>query len=117
MARSASSLANDRCTLDADDDAHVPSVVPRTVMVTGSPPRFAFTKKAQVVGSMMSSQPPDCMGGWPVSQVCVEHLVTTRASVIAFSKSTSKDVNGPPKGVHCTEMTLMFGGTSTVSMG
>ena len=32
-------------------------------------------------------------------------------------KSTEKLVNGAPNGVQCTEMTFMFGGTSTVSFG
>jgi hypothetical protein len=44
----------------------------------------------------MSSQPPEGIGGWPVSYVGVEHLVTTRVSVMAFSKSTSNCVNGAP---------------------
>src|SRR5579883_1046135 len=117
MTPSTSSCANDTRTLLADVDAHVPSVVPRTVIVTGGPPRLASTRKAHVLGSTTSSHPPEGIGGWPVSVVCVAHLVTMRVSVTPFSKSTSKRLNGAPKGVHCTEMTFMFGGKSTVSIG
>ncbi len=65
----------------------------------------------------MSSQPPDAFEGCSVSIVCIAHLVTTRMSVTAFSKSTSNSVNGVPYGVHITEMTFMFGGTRTPSLG
>ena len=53
---------------------------------------------------------------------CVEHLVTTRTSVFAFSKSISNSwigsAGGPPgNGVKCTATTSMFGGSSTPSFG
>jgi hypothetical protein len=48
------------------------------------------------------------------------HDVMTCQSVpvVVFAKSTEKRVKkGGPAGVHCTEMTFMFGGTSTESGG
>src|SRR5882672_6688691 len=112
-----SSSANDIRIVLVEGDAHFPSVVPRTVTATGAAPRLAFTKERQDMGSTTSSQPPDGDGGWPLSIVCVAHLVMMRQSVTVFLKSTSNAVKGAPKGVHCTEMTFMFGGTSTVSGG
>src|SRR5258708_408757 len=100
MAPRTSWLAKETCTVVADELAHVPSVVPRTVTAMGSPPRFARDMKAQVCGSMMSSQPPEGADGCAVSTVCVEQLVMTRVSVIEFEKSTSKDLNAVPNGVH-----------------
>src|SRR5215472_601408 len=100
-----------------DGVAHMPSVVPRTVTVTGSPPRFWLERNLHMAGSRSSSQPPELFGGMRVSCVCIAHLVMTRMSVTLFSKSTSNSVNPMPNGVHCTEMTFMFGGTSTRSGG
>src|ERR1700690_1322740 len=104
-----------------DADAHLPSVVPRTVIATGVPrPRLAATSFLHERGATVSSQPPagvlDC-----ASVVCALHAVTMRQSVLGacrdWLKSTSKLVYGAPFGVHCTEMTFRFGGTSTVSLG
>ena len=69
--------------------AHVPSVVPRTVMVTGPRPRFAFTRSVHSACVSSRSQPPDVTDGWLVSIVSVEHFVMTRVSVMLFEKSTS----------------------------
>src|SRR5579859_4985440 len=104
-----------------DVEAHVPSVVPRTVTVIGSPPRFWFERLVHAPGpsvsSTTSSQPPEATDGCSVSWVWVAHLVMMRTSVAAFSKSTSNSLNALPNGVHCTEMVPMFGGTRTPSYG
>jgi hypothetical protein len=118
MTPSMSSCANARRTVPVDELAHVPSVVPRTVMVTASPPRFWLAMKLHMAGSSASSQPPEATGaGCSVSMVCVAHLVTTCMSVTLFVKSTSNSLKAAPNGVHITEMTFMFGGTSTPSYG
>ncbi len=89
MSPSTSSSAKAIFTLFVDVEAHLPSVVPRTVTVTGELPRFGFDKKVQTPAVRASSQPPDCTGGWLVSIVCVAHFVTMRVSVTLFVKSTS----------------------------
>src|SRR5579859_3395601 len=117
MAPKRSCAANARLTTFIDWLAHIPSVVPRTVMATDPPPRFWFAIVFHIVGSRTSSQPPEAWGGCSVSIVSIAHLVMTRTSVLPFSKSTSNSLKGASNGVHCTEMTFMFGGTRTLSFG
>src|SRR5258708_39940551 len=116
MSPSRSSSAKAIFTLFADVEAHLPSVVPRTVTVTGDAPRFGADRKFHRPALRTNSQPPDCAGGWLVSIVCALHFVTMRVSVRLFVKSTSY-VEYAPNGVHCTDRVFMFGGRSTPSIG
>src|SRR5271165_5951866 len=107
------------CAVSADVDAQEPSVVPRTVIATGFPPRLAAASRVQEAESTVSSQPPD-VAPW-MSVVCAAHDVTIRQSVnggsVDWLKSTSKRAKGAPYGTHCTESTLRFGGRSAASGG
>src|SRR5579872_1346289 len=117
MAPIRSSSAKDMLTVLAEVAAHIPSVVPRTVTETASPPRFASARKFHTCELRTSSHPPDGVFGCPVSIVCIEHFAMTRVSVTPFVKSTSKSLYAVPKGVHWTEIWPMFGGTRMPSVG
>src|SRR3974390_3026895 len=112
MAPRRSCSANDALTLLAEVLAHLPSVDPRTVIFTGTPPRLGVDRKLHSPALRASSHPPDAAAGCPVSIVWAEHLVTIRVSVTLFEKSTSY-IMYLPNGVHCTDRVLIFGGRST----
>src|SRR6185437_4677250 len=97
--------------------AHMPSVVPRTVIRTGSPPRLWLATKVHMVGSSCSSHPAEGWGGCSVSTVWVAHFVTTCMYVAVLLKSTSNSLYALPNGVHMTLMTFMSGGTIVPSDG
>src|SRR5579872_3267025 len=99
MSPSKSSSANETFTLLTEELAHLPSVVPLTLIFTGVPPRLGVDRKVQTLALRTSSHPPDPAGGWAVSIVWLEHLVMTRVSVTLFEKSTSYVVYFP-NGVH-----------------
>src|SRR5262249_30025525 len=82
----------------SEPEAHAPSVVPRTVMAMGLPPRLAAASVLHVAGSVEISQPPELSPC--ASTVCALHAVTIRQSVggacADWLTSTSKRVYPSP---------------------
>src|SRR5579871_4397707 len=112
MTPSTGSAANS-IVRELEPPTHVPSGVPRTVTVKGSRPALLLAMYDQVVGSSASPQPP---ASTPTALVMGLQRVSTRTSVIAFSKSTSKSVL-PEPGRNWISITLVLGGNSEPSFG
>ena len=96
-----------------DELTHWPSMVARTMTLTGLPSRLALAMSFQAACGRVTPQPllvPLRTSG------TAAHSVSTRTSVIPFSKSTSYSV-AFAGGTNCTSSTFMFGGNSVPSSG
>src|SRR5262249_41163183 len=93
-----------------DGLAQVPSLVARIVSVTASPPLFEPAMKSQVAWESWKTQ----LFGTDTPRVSEigTHLASTRTSVAAFMKSSSKNESAVPC-VKCTSIWPRFGGRST----